>query len=113
MLQESDVASFTQKLLAEKKETEEQLTHLADDIDFGNEVDSLEEEADESEERANRLGVKGSLIKQLERIDAALAKITKGTYGRCEQCGGEISKDLLAVDPESTLCKECKRGAAR
>lgn len=48
---------------------------------------------------------------QIDQIDQALAKIDKGTYGICEDCGGEIPFARLEALPFATQCIECKRKA--
>jgi RNA polymerase-binding transcription factor DksA len=108
MLTKQQIETLERKLREEEKDITEQLAHIDDDLDFGDEIDHLEEETDESEELANRVGVKDSLEKRLERVTSALEKIRNGTYGQCEQCKGDISMELLSVDPESLLCKNCK-----
>jgi RNA polymerase-binding protein DksA len=45
----------------------------------------------------------------LAAIDAALARIDDGTYGRCERCGREIEPERLEAIPYATLCIEDKR----
>ena len=45
----------------------------------------------------------------LTAIDAALARIDDGTYGRCERCGREIEPERLEAIPYATLCIEDKR----
>jgi RNA polymerase-binding protein DksA len=49
----------------------------------------------------------------LAAIDAALERINAGTYGRCANCGGEISPERLEAIPWSTLCLDCKRREER
>ena len=44
---------------------------------------------------------------ELERIDAALARIDAGTYGECVRCGEEIPAERLALDPTAPLCRDC------
>lgn len=46
--------------------------------------------------------------KLLKKIDEALERITNGTFGICESCGGEISLKRLEARPVTTLCIECK-----
>ena len=46
--------------------------------------------------------------KLLGKIDEAFARIDDGTYGRCEECGGEIGTERLEARPVTTLCIECK-----
>jgi DnaK suppressor protein len=49
----------------------------------------------------------------LNKIDEALRKIDDGTYGLCEDCGSEISKERLRVIPFAVLCVECKEQRER
>ena len=100
---------FKKQLEEEKKEIEEQLKKLEKMPDFGNDIDSLEEEADETEEYGNQMAVAHTFKKRLADIETALEKIKNNNYGICEKCGKEISLELLKVDPESRLCQDCKK----
>ncbi|MDI2035672.1 TraR/DksA family transcriptional regulator [Paenarthrobacter nitroguajacolicus] len=40
----------------------------------------------------------------LEQIDAALARIAAGNYGRCEVCGVEIPEGRLEARPWTPFC---------
>lgn len=46
--------------------------------------------------------------KLLKKIDEALDRMTLGTFGVCESCGGDISIKRLKARPVTTLCIECK-----
>ncbi len=46
--------------------------------------------------------------KLIAKIKEALERIENRTYGICEECGEEISKERLKVRPVTTLCIECK-----
>jgi DnaK suppressor protein len=46
--------------------------------------------------------------KLISKIDEALGRIEDGSYGRCEECEGEIGIDRLKARPVTTLCIECK-----
>jgi DnaK suppressor protein len=46
----------------------------------------------------------------IAEIDRALAKITAGTYGACEQCGNPIPQARLKALPYAALCVSCKSG---
>jgi DnaK suppressor protein len=39
-------------------------------------------------------------------IEAALARIEDGTYGRCIDCGKEIPEGRLEIKPEAARCME-------
>jgi DnaK suppressor protein len=41
-------------------------------------------------------------------IDEALMKLKEGSYGICEDCGGEISAERLNVMPFAIYCKDCR-----
>lgn len=44
------------------------------------------------------------LNKHVKDIDAALFRISNGTYGYCTKCGNMIDTDRLAILPTATLC---------
>ncbi len=44
---------------------------------------------------------------EMQKIDAALARVAAGEYGFCTQCGGAISPKRLIFDPAIPLCVEC------
>ena len=44
----------------------------------------------------------------LLKIDEALRKLKEGTYGKCEDCGEEISEKRLKVMPFAIYCIDCK-----
>lgn len=46
--------------------------------------------------------------KLLSKIDEAFARLHDGSYGRCEECGGEIGVERLKARPVTTLCIQCK-----
>ncbi len=47
---------------------------------------------------------------EIQRIDAALARIDAGEYGFCVACGEEIAKKRLDLDPAAAVCIACARG---
>src|SRR5438552_9314087 len=49
----------------------------------------------------------------LAKIDHALEKIEKGTFGLCEQCSEPISMKRLEARLETTLCIRCKEDQER
>jgi DnaK suppressor protein len=44
----------------------------------------------------------------LLKIDEALRKLDESTYGRCEDCGEEISEERLKILPFATYCRDCQ-----
>lgn len=47
--------------------------------------------------------------RELHELDAALARLDDGTWGRCERCQGAIGRDRLRALPETRLCLPCSR----
>jgi len=45
--------------------------------------------------------------RDLEDVDAALARIADGTYGTCEVCGRPIPVERLEVRPTARTCVGC------
>jgi DnaK suppressor protein len=46
--------------------------------------------------------------RELNEIEAALARIGEGTYGLCVDCGEEISRARLKGDPAAKRCNTCE-----
>ena len=46
--------------------------------------------------------------KLLKKIDEALERISSGSFGVCEDCGGEIGFKRLKARPVTALCIDCK-----
>jgi len=46
----------------------------------------------------------------LADTEEALARLSAGTYGRCESCAGAIAAGRLAVTPETRYCARCAQG---
>ena len=51
------------------------------------------------------------LLVTIGEIDAALARLDAGTYGRCTRCGGQIAPARLEVLPHAAACIECQSHA--
>ncbi len=69
---------------------------------------SLERQADEVEEYATRLPLEKNLQTKLTSINAAIDKIEKGDYGKCEKCGKKIPLKRLEIFPEARFCVDCQ-----
>ncbi len=53
------------------------------------------------------LSLVGSNKDALGQIDAAIERIEDGSYGRCEECGGNIPKARLEAIPYAAQCVRC------
>jgi DnaK suppressor protein len=43
----------------------------------------------------------------LQAIEAALERVEEGTFGICEDCGGQIAKSRLQAIPYAAVCIKC------
>jgi DnaK suppressor protein len=48
-----------------------------------------------------------------KKIDEALARITQGCFGECEDCSEDIEIKRLEARPTATLCVACKEESER
>ncbi|RME58664.1 hypothetical protein D6779_06090 [Candidatus Parcubacteria bacterium] len=108
MLSKEKIDFYRRKLEEEERAILKEIEEGKQKMDFGDDVDSFEEEADEAEEESTRLGIDAVLTERLNHIRIALGKIQDGTYGTCAKCGAEIEEEVLNVAPESDFCRTCK-----
>jgi RNA polymerase-binding transcription factor DksA len=110
---ELDIAAAEKALRAERESLVHQMEELGatetgdltGDVNYG---DGFSDAGAATAERTEVMGVVDALRGQVEGIDAALARITEGTYGTCASCGNEIGADRLEFRPSSILCVSCK-----
>ncbi|MFH1737283.1 MAG: TraR/DksA C4-type zinc finger protein [Actinomycetota bacterium] len=60
-------------------------------------------------ERERDLTLENNIIDIMTRIDLALAKIEKGTYGVCDRCGNSIDPARLKAVHYANMCITCKK----
>jgi len=99
---ESELASFAKKDDKLKGDYDTQFP------DFGT-AQSSDEEAFEVATYDSALPVEYALELRLADINRALDKIDKGTYGKCENCPGEVDIKRLEAMPEARTCLDCDK----
>ncbi len=107
------VRAYEERLKEERARLLAEIQKRGKPQDFGGDVDSFEEEAEEAEALANQLSIAGGLRERVAEIDNALNSIRSGVYGVCEKCSGDIGEPLLDLVPESRLCANCKKEHSR
>ena len=60
-------------------------------------------------EQQRDLALRDRAAQQLALVNAALARIEAGTFGRCLRCGKEIAADRLEALPWAEHCIDCAR----
>jgi DnaK suppressor protein len=111
----SDVLSDLRKHLEEEKtNTAARLDQLMaqdpfSDPDRANDNAASDSEANEESSHDRFAAMADELRNHLNDIDAALVRISDGTYGFCMNCTNMIDTDRLAVLPTATLCLSCEQ----
>lgn len=90
------------EILAEAGRTKGGLSGNRDEV--MDEIDLGSAEA----ERAPVLRIRERERNLLAKIDEALLRLERGTYGICERCSEPIALERLAARPVTTLCITCK-----
>ena len=62
----------------------------------------------EAFEKVKDLALRDNLRDLLAKVEDALKKIEKGTYGECDRCGREISSGRLNAVPWALYCVDCQ-----
>jgi DnaK suppressor protein len=113
----ADIAHFEALLTRQRAELEQDLARQGDTLNAVRAARSGGDADDEhdpegptlSDEWSLRAGVHGELASALAGVDAALARIRDGGYGRCLRRGEPIGRDRLAARPAAELCIDCAR----
>jgi RNA polymerase-binding protein DksA len=114
-----DTGQFRDALLDERRRVEHALATLRDEHP-GSLDDEVEEVANDNHLAETATATLGREIdytlgdnaeQVISSIDAALARIEKGTFGDCTSCGTEIPQARLEAYPWASLCIDCKRKA--
>ncbi|GAB3997682.1 TraR/DksA family transcriptional regulator [Nocardioides marmoraquaticus] len=58
-------------------------------------------------ERSQTSALLAGARQRLAEVDAALARLGDGTYGRCERCGEPIPEARLLARPSARTCVPC------
>jgi DnaK suppressor protein len=105
------VSDFLTKKLADlrinrkKISTEDPFNDTTRDLDNA----ATDTEAEEQFGHARVSAIKSELNSKARQIKKALARVKKGKYGICEDCGKMIDTDRLAIYPEATKCVKCEK----
>lgn len=110
----SDVLNtLREHLEEEKKKTADRMAALLaqdpfSDPERANDNAASDNEAKEESSHDRFAAMIEELQKRTDDIDAALIRISNGTYGFCANCNQMIDTDRLAVLPTATLCLSCE-----
>ncbi len=104
-------------LLREQKQVEKSLKEVKKDDPVNGDglAESSEPGTDSyiADSHTKTLVLEEQLKKTNSSIKAALIKISKGTYGKCEKCGKQIELGRLLAMPTAMLCLSCSKKTSR
>jgi DnaK suppressor protein len=111
-MNKKDMAKFEKILIRKKTEILNKINadkpeDTSDEI--GDEIDS----ASQNSQKEMYFELAAAERQTLEAIDAALARIKNGTYGKCECCGENIPLARLEAIPWVRYCKQCQEEAEK
>ncbi len=107
-----------EKLLQERTELTKELNGFAQknnkvdneyETNFPDYGEHEDENASEVADFESDLYLEKTFEQSLKKIDEALLRIEKGTYGTCEECGKKINQDRCLAFPTASKCMDCKR----
>ncbi|UCH35357.1 MAG: TraR/DksA C4-type zinc finger protein [Armatimonadota bacterium] len=117
-MRSAELERFRKRLDAEEQRLLEELRDIAGNRGRGSEAEVVMEMsgyddhpadmASETFQKEKDQAVVEGIQNSLARVRNALAKIRRGTYGKCDTCGTPISHKRLRALPYATLCVECQ-----
>ncbi len=109
-LSQSQLETFRAKILQER----ELNLNFMPEISFGGEGDKDSVDIANSEVLGElTTTLKKRIIEKERKFQEALLKISRSSYGICEDCGGFIGFNRLLRNPSADLCIICKEDAER
>ncbi len=117
-MKKKELEKFEKLLLEKRRELLEELglwkKNIADTTqkDASGDLSSysyhMADQGTDAEEREKAFLLASKSGRLLYHIDEALRRIKDKTYGKCQECGGEISMARLEAVPHARLCIDCK-----
>ncbi len=112
-MNKNEMQKFKKLLLAKKDDLLDVVRNKKQrdltDVEVGDEVDSASQSSEK--ELLFELADNEKII--IDAIEAALRRIEKGTYGRCESCGQKIGEKRLEAIPWVRYCIDCQSKAEK
>ena len=106
MLSAEIIEKQKKALLKEKSRLEKKIAKLKQYPDYGH---SEDDNAKETADYENNLGVEEQLVFLLSKVNKGLKSIADGSYGQCQKCAKEIETGRLEIMPYAELCISCRK----
>ena len=119
-LNAKELKELSERLLAEREELTSQLETIEEAVFSASQTDLTGEADDESAdagtatfERERDLSIENNVRDLLRKVEDALERIDKKTYGICVRCGKSIEKTRIKALPYADLCIKDARAESR
>jgi DnaK suppressor protein len=110
---ELDLATIRERLLEEaarlRAEIEDEEIEAPEPMTYGSQAAAATQVFDQNRTRALR----ERATRDLQQVEAALARLDAGTYGLCQACGKPINPARLQALPWAAFDVECQQRARR
>lgn len=116
-MRKRDLERFQKRLLAKKKELQENIARLRKESlatirestgELSSHTYHMADLGTDAMEREKKFQLAHKSNRFLYHIDEALRRIEEGNFGKCHVCGGNISIQRLNIVPHARLCIACK-----
>lgn len=113
-MSKTELESYREQLLILQRRVRGDVSHLTGEmLGESSGIAGTHKTSDEFAGDSGDLEVSMSLLANegqvLEDIAAALERLKSGTFGRCEECNGDIAKARLKELPYTPYCVGCAR----
>jgi DnaK suppressor protein len=105
-------AGFRARLLAERARLLDEIgetIQAPDQMTYGSQAAAASQVFDQQRD----LALRDRANQQLAQVDAAVARLDDGTFGRCARCGRAIATERLEALPWAAHCIECQSALDR
>jgi len=109
IMKKRELSQFRTLLLERRQELLDEAVRTLDGM--GESRESFPDPTDRAALEDNRnllLRIRDRERKLVSKIDEAIGRIEDGSYGKCEECSGDIGIERLKARPVTTLCIDCK-----
>ena len=113
ILKKADLSVYQERLLALRSRLRGDLSQMADEALSKNGARGgampihMADIGSDANEQEFTLSLMENDEDTLEAVEAALEKISAGTYGQCDECEGSIPKSRLNAIPYAPHCIKC------
>jgi DnaK suppressor protein len=108
----NEAVDFRARLLAERARLEDEIgeaIEAPDQMTYGSQAAAASQVFDQQRD----LALRDRAIQHLAQVEAALARLDDGTFGRCARCRRKIAPARLEALPWAAHCIDCQTALDR